>query len=54
MFGSYDYSITRSMMSVCVGGNEIGKIYATLEALEDLVPIGVLQAYASLWKVCPQ
>ncbi len=49
---SYTYSITRSMMSSCVRPDELGKIYATLEALEDIAPLALIQAYASLWTVC--
>ncbi len=49
--GSYAMSIMRSMMSTCVSPEELGKIYAVLSAFENLLPIGIVQAYASLWKV---
>jgi hypothetical protein len=31
--------------------HEFGKIYAVLTAFENLIPIGVSQAYAEIWKV---
>ncbi len=39
------------MCSTCVPPEELGKIYAVLSAFENLLPIGVSQAYASLWAV---
>jgi hypothetical protein len=46
--GSYAMSIMRSMLSTCVAPNELGKVYAFLSALESLLPIGIVQAYASI------
>jgi hypothetical protein len=49
--GSYAMAIMKSMLSTCVAPNELGKVYAFLSALDSLLPIGIAQAYASIWKV---
>jgi hypothetical protein len=38
----------------CVPMYEFGKISAVLTAFENLVPIGVTQVYAEVWKVTVQ
>jgi hypothetical protein len=48
--GGYAFSATRSSISKCVDRDELGKVFAILASLESLVPIGMSQAYASLWK----
>jgi hypothetical protein len=48
--GGYAFSATRSSISKCVDLDELGKVFAILASLESLVPIGMSQAYASLWK----
>jgi len=49
--GGYSFSASRSIISQCVESHEIGKIFALLSSLESLVPLGMSQAYASLWRV---
>ena len=48
--GHYCFSACRSIASKCVENHELGKVFALLSAAESLVPIGMSQAYASLWK----
>ena len=50
MMGLYTFSLIRSIMSRCVENHELGKVFALLAAAESLVPIGMSQVYASLWK----
>ncbi len=50
IMGGYAFSATRSSISKCVDRDELGKVFAILASLESLVPIGMSQAYASLWK----
>ena len=50
VMGTYSFSATKSIISKCVEGNELGKVFALLSSLECLVPIGMSQAYASIWK----
>ena len=47
--GGYAFSASRSIVSKCVEKDELGKVFALLSSLESLVPIGMSQAYASLW-----
>ena len=49
--GSYAFSITRSMISQCVEVNELGKVFAVLTAIENLVPIGLSQIYTTIFEV---
>ena len=48
--GYYCFSACRSIASKCVESHELGKVFALLSAAESLVPIGMSQAYASIWK----
>ena len=47
---SYTFAAARSIISKCVEENELGKVFALISSSEALVPIGMSQAYASLWK----
>ena len=49
IMGGYSFSAARSIVSKCVEPDELGKVFALLSSLESLVPIGMSQAYASLW-----
>ena len=49
IMGGYSFSACRSIISKCVVDDELGKVFALLSSLESLVPIGMSQAYASLW-----
>jgi len=51
LMGGYAFSAARSATSKCVEMNELGKVFALLYSVESLVPIGMTQIYASLWKV---
>ena len=51
MVGSYTFSLVRAMLTCCVPLNEFGKIYSVIAALDNLLPIGLSQAYATVWKV---
>ena len=50
LMGGYSFSASRSIISKCVEANELGKVFSLLSSAESLVPIGMSQAYASLWK----
>ena len=49
VMGGYAFSACRSIVSKCVDDDELGKVFALLSSLESLVPIGMSQAYASIW-----
>lgn len=49
VMGGYCFAACRSIVSKCVESHELGKVFALLAALESLVPIGMSQAYASIW-----
>ena len=51
LIGSYSLVLIRAMITCCISMNEFGKIYAVLTAFENLIPIGVTQAYAVIWSV---
>jgi hypothetical protein len=51
LIGTYSMSLIRAMVTCCIPMHEFGKIYAVLTAFENLIPIGVSQAYAEIWKV---
>ena len=51
MAGSYTFSLVRAMLTCCVPLNEFGKIYSVIAALDNLLPIGLTQAYATVWQV---
>jgi hypothetical protein len=51
MVGPYGMSLVRAMLTCCVPLNEFGKIYAVIAALDNLLPIGLSQAYATVWSV---
>ena len=50
IMGGYSFSASRSIVSKCVERDELGKVFALLSSLESLVPIGMSQAYATLWE----
>ena len=54
LLGSYAMSIARAMLSCCVPANELGKVYSLLTFIEAIAPLGVVQVYASVWKVCTE
>ena len=39
------------MMSMCVAQTELAKVYALVSSMDSLVPIGVSQIYALIFKV---
>jgi len=49
-FGSYASSIMRSMLSCCVAPDELGKIYALLSAFDNLLPLGITEAYSLIFE----
>jgi hypothetical protein len=51
LVGSYSMSLIRAMLTCCVPLSEFGKIFSVLSALDNLLPIGLTQAYATVWKV---
>ena len=54
LLGSYAMSIARAMLSCCVPANELGKVYSLMTFIEAIAPLGVVQVYASVWKVCKE
>ena len=50
----YIFPATRSLISACVEPHELGKVFALMTAMESLVPLGMSQIYASVWKVTSQ
>ena len=50
IMGGYGFSACRSIISKCVEDHELGKVFALLSSAESLIPIGMSQAYASIWK----
>ena len=50
IMGGYAFAASRSIISKCVEDHELGKVFALLSSAESLIPIGMSQAYASLWK----
>ena len=51
LLGSYASSIVKAMLSCCVPPNELGKVYSLITFIECIAPFGVVQVYASVWKV---
>lgn len=51
LMGSYSSSLIRAMVTCCVPLSEFGKVYSVVSALDNLLPLGLSQMYASLWKV---
>ena len=51
LLGAYAMSIVRSMMSCCVPPDDLGKVLAGTTFIECIVPLGIVQVYASVWKV---
>ena len=51
MVGSYSMSLVRAMLTCCVPLSDFGKIYSVIAALDNLLPMGLSQAYASVWNV---
>lgn len=51
LIGSYSFSLIRAMLTCCVPLSEFGKVYAVISALDNILPLGLSQLYASLWKV---
>ena len=45
----YIFPCSRSILSVCVDPEELGKVFALLAAVEALIPLGMTQVYASVW-----
>ena len=45
----YIFPCARSILSVCVEPEELGKVFALLAAVEALIPLGMTQVYASVW-----
>ena len=41
----------RSMLSCCVAPDELGKIYALLSAFDNLLPLGITEAYSLIFEV---
>ena len=54
LLGSYASSIVKAMLSCCVPPNELGKVYSLITFIECIAPFGVVQVYASVWKVCKE
>ena len=54
LLGSYASSIVKAMLSCCVPPNELGKVYSLITFIECIAPFGVVQVYASVWKVCTE
>ena len=51
LIGTYSFAVSGAMLSYCIPNDEFGKVFAIIEALESLLPIGIVQAYAQIWKV---
>lgn len=51
ILSSYCFSIIKAMSTLCVAPNELGKINAVLSALENLLPVVAVKAYAGVWGV---
>ena len=51
LLGSYAMSIVMSMISCCVPADDLGKVMAGKTFIECIVPLGIVQLYASVWKV---
>ena len=51
IIGPYGFQIVKAMSTNCVTPYELGKINALLSAIDSLMPAGISQIYASLWKV---
>ena len=51
ILGPYAFSIIKAMSASCVPATELGKINALLSAIESLLPAGIGQVYATIWKV---
>ena len=45
----FSFAASRSIVSMCVEPDELGKVFALLSSMESIVPIGMSQAYASMW-----
>ena len=50
VLGGYSFSASRSIISKCVENDELGKVFALLSSMESVVPIGMSQAYATIWE----
>ena len=50
MVGNYSAAVIRAMLTNCISVSEFGKIYSIIAALENLLPIGLSQVSASVWK----
>jgi hypothetical protein len=53
MVGTYSMSLIRAMLTCCVPLSEFGKIYSVIAACDNLLPMILSQAYASVWIVSP-
>ena len=51
IIGPYGFQIVKAMSTNCVTPYELGKINALLSAIDSLLPAGISQIYASIWKV---
>ena len=51
ILGPYAFAIIKAMSASCVPATELGKINALLSAIESLLPAGIGQVYATIWKV---
>ena len=47
----YSLVVTRALISTCAPKYELGKVLALYSCMEGLLPIGVTQAFASVWQV---
>ena len=43
--------ILKSMLSCCVAPDELGKIYALLSAVDNLLPLGITEGYSLIFEV---
>ena len=51
MIGAFASSVTRALISKCVGLQDLGKVLAMIASLESLLPIGISQLYVWIWTV---
>lgn len=51
MLGSYSMGCTRALISTCVNQEETGKIFSMITFMDNLVPMGLSQVYASIYQV---
>ena len=51
MVGAYSSSVSRALISKCVGLQDLGKVLAMISSMEALIPIGISQFYVWVWTV---